>query len=83
MIQKLALLLCLSLVLSTVDSIDTWHIACVYLLVAAWGWLQYQEGYAEATELGQAVWQSAKTALDEARKLNDEYEQHMNRKDTQ
>ena len=43
MLQRLGILLCLSTVLSTVEGIDTWHIACVYALVWAWGLLVAQD----------------------------------------
>ena len=43
MLQRIGILLCLSAVLNTVEGIDTWHIACVYALVWAWGMLTAQD----------------------------------------
>lgn len=42
MLQRIGLLLCLSAVLNTIEGILTWHIACVYALVWAWGLLVEQ-----------------------------------------
>ena len=42
MLQRIGLLLCMSAVLSSIEGIDTWHIACVYALLWAWGLLTEQ-----------------------------------------
>ena len=42
MLQRIGLLLCLSAVLNTIEGIDTWHIACVYALLWAWGLMTEQ-----------------------------------------
>ena len=39
MLQRIGLLLCLSAVLNSIEGIDTWHVACVYALLWAWGLL--------------------------------------------
>lgn len=44
-VERIAVALCLSLVLSTVELIGTWQIACVYALFLAWGWVAEQEVY--------------------------------------
>jgi hypothetical protein len=51
MLERLALILCMSAVLGTIEGIDSWQTACVYALVMAWGWLIEHEIYAEAIEL--------------------------------
>jgi hypothetical protein len=71
MIQKLALLLTLSAVTSTIAGIDTWHIACVYALFLAWGWVCTREGYDDAMELSQAILHKANDMLKEAKELRD------------
>jgi hypothetical protein len=55
MLEKLALLTCLSMVLNSIEGIDTWHIACVYALVLAWGWIIEHDIYAEAIELARQL----------------------------
>ena len=42
MLQRIGLLLCLSEVLSSIEGIQTWHTACVYALLWAWGLLTEQ-----------------------------------------
>lgn len=71
MIQKLALLLTLGAVTSTIEGIDTWHMACVYVLVLAWGWVCTREGYDDAMELSQAILHKANDMLKEAKELRD------------
>lgn len=44
-VERIAVTLCLSLVLSTVELIGIWQIACVYVLFLAWGWVTEQEVY--------------------------------------
>lgn len=63
MIQKLALLLTLSAVTSTIAGIDTWHIACVYVLVLAWGWVIEQDIYTAAIELARKLKNNKDTEL--------------------
>jgi hypothetical protein len=55
MLERLALILCMSAVLGTIEGIDTWHIACVYALVMAWGWVIEQEIYMAAIELAREL----------------------------
>jgi hypothetical protein len=43
--ERLAVALCLSFVLSTVELIGTWQVVCVYALFLAWGWVTEQEVY--------------------------------------
>ena len=62
-VEKLALLLALSAVLNTIEGIDTWHIACVYALVMAWGWVIEQDSYAAAIELAHKLKNNKDTEL--------------------
>jgi len=39
MLQRIGLLLCLGAVLSSIEGVQTWHTACVYALLWAWGLL--------------------------------------------
>ena len=55
MVERLALILCMSAVLGTIEGIGTWHIACVYALVLAWGWVIEHDIYAEAIELARQL----------------------------
>jgi len=55
MLERIALLTCMSLVLGTVEGIGTWQIACVYALVMAWGWIIEQEIYDAAIELAREL----------------------------
>jgi hypothetical protein len=43
------------MVLNSIEGIDTWHIACVYALVLAWGWIIEHDIYAEAIELARQL----------------------------
>jgi hypothetical protein len=38
-VERLAVVLCLSTVLSTVEGIGMWQVVCVYALFLAWGWV--------------------------------------------
>ena len=55
MLERLALILCMSMVLGTIEGIGTWQIACVYALVMAWGWIIEHEIYAAAIELARDI----------------------------
>jgi hypothetical protein len=63
MLERLALILCMSVVLGTIEGIDTWHIACVYALVMAWGWIIEHEIYTAAIELAQHMKNNKDTKL--------------------
>jgi len=63
MLERLALILCLSLVLSTVELIGTWQIACVYVLFLAWGWIIEHDIYAAAIELAHKLKNNKDTKL--------------------
>jgi len=62
-VEKLALLLALSAVLTSIEGIDTWHIACVYVLVLAWGWVIEQDIYTAAIELARKLKNNKDTEL--------------------
>jgi hypothetical protein len=62
-VERLALLVCMSMVLGTIEGIDTWHIACVYVLVMAWGWIIEHEIYAAAIELARDMKNNKDTEL--------------------
>ena len=55
MLERLALILCMSMVLGTIEGIGTWQIACVYALVMAWGWIIEHEIYEAAIELARDI----------------------------
>jgi len=63
MLERLALLVCMSMVLGTIEGIDTWHIACVYALVMAWGWIIEHEICAAAIELARDMKNNKDTEL--------------------
>ena len=62
-VERLALILCMSAVLTSIEGIDTWHIACVYALVMAWGWVIEQDIYAAAIELARELKNNKDTEL--------------------
>jgi hypothetical protein len=66
MITKVALLTALGLVLSALD-IEAWASWSICGCFLAWGWHMRAEGYDDATETAQAVWQAAQRALEEVR----------------
>ena len=62
-VEKLALLLALSAVLTSIEGIDTWHIACVYVLVLAWGWVIEHDIYEAAIEAARQLKNNKDTEL--------------------
>ena len=69
MIQKIALLLALSAVLNTIQGVEVWQLACLYALVAAWGWICSREGFEDAMDLSQAILHKANDMLKEAKQI--------------
>ena len=74
MITKVVLLTALGLVLSALD-IEAWASWSICGCFLAWGWHMRAEGYDDATETAQAVWQAAQRAVEEVRAHNNKQQQ--------